>query len=177
MSLLGSNQSEKSLQTQQTSKVSIAQNEFQPAHAAEHGIAEQDKLLQSQQAPTRSIASWQRLTGPGDTPNPSFVPPYFDIVPGFRMGIDEANRALCLYRSIYTPYFPFVPIPTTLTALELYNTAPFLLRTILQLTAPQTPEIHKGVGRWFRQYISQHVVVEQERRLEFLQAILVYVAW
>lgn len=93
------------------------------------------------------------------------------------MTFGEANVALDLYRSVYTPSFPFVPIPLTMTAFELYQTTPFLLRTILQVTAPQTPTIQREVQLWFRQYIAQHVVVEQERSLELLQCILAFVAW
>ena len=100
-----------------------------------------------------------------------------DVVPGFRLTLEEADGALHLYRFVYTPYFPFVPISTTLTAKELLDTAPFLLRTILFMTAPQSASVQKAARMWFREKIAQHVIVDQERRLELLQAILVFLAW
>lgn len=100
-----------------------------------------------------------------------------EIVPGFQMTLDQADAALDLYRSAYIPYFPFVPISTEVAASELRETAPFLLRAILQATSPQTLSIQKAVQLWFREQIAQRVVIHQERSLELLQAILVFVAW
>jgi hypothetical protein len=99
------------------------------------------------------------------------------IVPGFVLPLAEADAALNLYRTSYSPYFPFVPVHVTTAAAELDQTSPFLLRTILQVVVPQTAEVQKSVDRWFRQTISQRVIVEQERCLELLQALLVFIAW
>lgn len=125
-----------------------------------------------------------------DTRSPSAAPPnighhrptppvveYIEIVPGFRMTFDEADRALNLYRSVYAPYFPFVLIPVMLTAYELHDKKPFLFRTIISVTAPQSPVTQSEIKLWFREYIAQHVVVNNEKRLEILQAILVHLAW
>lgn len=102
---------------------------------------------------------------------------YITIVPGFQVTFDEAESALDLYRTSYVPWSPFVPIPASITAHELYESAPLLCSTILAVVMPQTAAIQKDLQQWFRQQIAQHVVVEQERRLELLQAILVFVAW
>jgi hypothetical protein len=64
-----------------------------------------------------------------------------------------------------------------MSAYELYEEAPFLLCTILTVVAAQTLAVQRSVQRWFRQYLAEHLVVEQERRLELLQAILIFVAW
>ncbi|KAJ5188374.1 hypothetical protein N7472_007388 [Penicillium cf. griseofulvum] len=100
-----------------------------------------------------------------------------DIVSGFRLTFEEADGALSMYQSLYTPYFPFVPVPVTMTANEMHDRTPFLLRTILLVTVSQSLSIQKAAQLWFRQQIAQRVVVDQERRLELLQAILVFVAW
>lgn len=118
-----------------------------------------------------------------DTPTSSRNPPqpvvtqYVEIVPGFQMTFQEADQCLHEYRSNFTPSFPFVPIPITMSAYELHEAADFLLRTILIVVAPQTLAVQRSVQKWFRQYLAQHLVVEQERRLELLQAILIFVAW
>lgn len=102
---------------------------------------------------------------------------FVDVVKGFRVSFYEADRALNLFRSIYSPYFPFVVIPVMTTSLDLYDKSPFLFRTIVAVTTPQTPAIQAEFKLWFREYIAQHVVVNNERRLEILQAILIYLAW
>jgi hypothetical protein len=88
-----------------------------------------------------------------------------------------ADAVLDLYRTRYSPYFPFVPLPVTATAAELEKTSPLLLRTVLQVAAPQTAAVQASVERWFRQQIAHRVIVERERSLELLQALLVWIAW
>ncbi|KAI3397511.1 hypothetical protein diail_10723 [Diaporthe ilicicola] len=101
-----------------------------------------------------------------------------EIIPGgFRMTFYEADRALNLYRSLYAPYFPFITIPVMATAYDLYKKTPLLFRTIVSVAAPQTPTTQADFKVWFRHYIAEHVVVNMERRLELLQALLVHVAW
>ncbi|SPQ23416.1 db9d8240-fd34-4dca-8ffb-04f3f1f132ba [Thermothielavioides terrestris] len=99
------------------------------------------------------------------------------IVPDFALPLAEADAILGLYRTSYSPYFPFVPVHVTTAAAELDQTSPFLLRTILQVAVPQTAAVQKSVDRWFRQTISQRVIVKQERCLELLQALLIFIAW
>jgi hypothetical protein len=99
------------------------------------------------------------------------------IVPGFALSLAEADAIISLYRTSYSPYFPFVPIPVTATAAELEQASPFLLRTILQVVVPQTAMVQKSVDRWLRQHIARRIIVEQERCLELLQALLVFIAW
>lgn len=89
----------------------------------------------------------------------------------------EADRALNLYRSLYAPCFPFVAVPVMVTAYELFERTPFLFRTIVSVTTPQGPAVQCDFKIWFRHYIAEHVVINSERRLEILQALLVHIAW
>lgn len=100
-----------------------------------------------------------------------------EIVKGFRVSFYEADRALNLFRSIYSPYFPFVVVPVMTTSSDLYERSSFLFRTIVAVTVPQSPAVQADFKSWFKEYIAQHVVVNNERRLEILQAILIYLAW
>lgn len=100
-----------------------------------------------------------------------------EIFRGFHVTFLEADRALNLYRSIYSPYFPFVTIPVMLSPYDLYEKAPFLFRTIVAVTTRQGPTMQTEFKIWFRQYVAQHVVANNEARLEILQAILVHLAW
>ena len=128
----------------------------------------------------------QPPTSPAATPKDPVVPPTqvlqsepssIQIIPGFALSLTEADAILNLYRTSYSPHFPFVAIPVTATAAELEQSSPLLFRTILQVVAPQTAAIQKGVDRWFRRTVAQRVIVEQERCLELLQALLVFIAW
>lgn len=124
---------------------------------------------------------------PPDTPGPAFRgagrPPAttpadsVEIIPGFTMTFYEADRALNLYRSLYAPCFPFVAVPVMVTAYELFEKSPFLFRTIVSVTTPQGPAIQSDFKVWFRRYIAEHVVINNERRLDTLQALLVHIAW
>ncbi|KAK4158310.1 hypothetical protein C8A00DRAFT_10977 [Chaetomidium leptoderma] len=90
------------------------------------------------------------------TPHPPAVPAgSIQIVPGFVLSLAEADAIINIYRTSYSPYFPFVPIPVTVAATELEETAPFLLRTILQVAVPQIAVVQKSVDRWFRQVMAQ----------------------
>lgn len=100
-----------------------------------------------------------------------------EIIPGFRMTFFEADRALNIYRSLYAPYFPFVTIPVMATAYDFYEKTPFLFRTIVSVAAPQAPNAQSEFRDWFRRYIAEHLVMNNERRLEILQALLVHMAW
>ncbi|CAN8103248.1 unnamed protein product [Discula destructiva] len=108
---------------------------------------------------------------------PSAADESVEIVKGFRVSFYEADRALNLFRSIYSPYYPFVTIPVMMTSSELFDTTPFLFRTVVAITTPQLPAIQAEYKMWFREYVAQHVVVNGERRLEILQAILIHLAW
>lgn len=115
---------------------------------------------------------------PMASPHPPAVPAgSIQIVPGFVLSLAEADAIINIYQTSYSPSFPFVPLPVTVAATELEQTAPILLRTILQVAVPQIAVVQKGVSRWFRQVMAQRVIVEKERRLELLQALLVFIAW
>lgn len=101
----------------------------------------------------------------------------FEIVPGFRISAEEADSILDLYRSQYSPKFPFVPIAPEITASELFERRPFLFRIIIQIIAPQSAATQRDVTIWVREQIAQHVLIEQDKRLELLQGLLLFISW
>lgn len=102
---------------------------------------------------------------------------YINIFPGFRLSFREAEDILQLYKSSYSPLFPFVPVPQTTSAYDLFEAKPFLFRTIMTVTAPQNAATQKKADVWFREHVAEHMVVKQEKSVELLQAILVCIAW
>lgn len=109
--------------------------------------------------------------------SPNNLADTIEIVKNFRVTLYKADRALNMYRSLYVPYFPFVPIPAMMGAHDLYTKTPFLFRTVVAVTTPQAPAVQEEWRTWFRSWIAEHVVVNNEKRLEILQAILIYLAW
>ncbi|KAH8660104.1 hypothetical protein BX600DRAFT_467243 [Xylariales sp. PMI_506] len=101
---------------------------------------------------------------------------YIEFVAGFRVSFAEADRILHEYLTDLLPTFPFVPI-THCSARDLYDEKPLLLKTIIYSCRPQPPSVQSAIDRWYREYFAYHIVVLNERRLELLQSILVFVAW
>jgi hypothetical protein len=75
------------------------------------------------------------------------------------------------------PRYPFVIIPPETNVATLVGNAKCLFWTIMAATAPLTPEVQADFKHWFRQHLATEIIVRQKKRLELLQAILVYLAW
>lgn len=101
---------------------------------------------------------------------------WIDIAPGLRNTATEADQALKEYTEDFVPRFPFVPIPFG-RAYDMYKQQPLLLKAILLTCRHQSFRSRTTGDRWFRETISHHVVVLGEKRLELLQAILIFIAW
>ncbi|KAI8662450.1 Zn(2)-C6 fungal-type domain-containing protein [Fusarium sp. Ph1] len=100
-----------------------------------------------------------------------------ELFPGFRITHDEATKRLEVYRRDYVPEFPFVPMPNSLASHEFYSESRFLFWTILAVVSPLKEKVQMDFKAWFRKYLAEHVVMGQERSLDILQGILVYLAW
>ncbi|KAF7531463.1 hypothetical protein G7054_g8867 [Neopestalotiopsis clavispora] len=99
-----------------------------------------------------------------------------DIVPGFHVAFVEADQILEDYRSTMLLQFPFVPIPYTKSQ-DIYRSQPLLVKAIIYASRPQNAPMTEKVNRWFREYFAHHIVVLNEKSLEILQAILIFLAW
>lgn len=103
--------------------------------------------------------------------------PCLELLPGFRISQAQAQTALDTYRREYVPAHPFVPLPEALTAGELYAQSRFLFWTVMSVVVPTGGSVQHDVRAWFRKYLAEHVVIRQEKRLDVLQAILIYLGW
>lgn len=101
---------------------------------------------------------------------------FIELAAGFRVTFAEADQILQEYKSHMLPHFPFVPM-THYSAHDMNREQPILLKTIITSSRPQTISVEKLISQWYREYFAYHIVVLNERRLELLQAILVFVAW
>lgn len=99
-----------------------------------------------------------------------------DFVPGFRVSFSEADQILVEYRTVMLLQFPFVPI-SSCTAHEMYEDQPLLLKTIVYTCRPQSWPLQEATDRWFREQFAIRIVILNEKSLELLQSLLVYIAW
>ncbi|OTB17135.1 hypothetical protein K445DRAFT_21325 [Daldinia sp. EC12] len=115
---------------------------------------------------------------PSSIPPLTFKPPdgYIDFPAGFRVSLIEADQILFEYRTTMQPNFPFIHLPPR-SAREMLQDQPLLLKAIIYVCRPQPQAVKCEVEKWFREYFALHAVVNEERDLELLQVILIYIAW
>lgn len=90
--------------------------------------------------------------------------------------IDEAEQCLDTFRSIYLPAFPCLYIPPTMDAMTLRAQKPFLWLCIMAVTLP-FPARQLALSERARAYVSQRLVIAQERNMDLLQGLIVFIGW
>ncbi|KAI7540143.1 hypothetical protein KC317_g17276, partial [Hortaea werneckii] len=89
----------------------------------------------------------------------------------------QAEILLDRYRRLLAPEMPFVVIPSHVTAQHLYTDKPLLLRAIVTVTYfHNLPEQRRMVKMMMRD-VSERVLLNNEKNIGIIQAILVFVAW
>ncbi|KAG0647752.1 Transcription factor himD [Hyphodiscus hymeniophilus] len=88
----------------------------------------------------------------------------------------QAEELLLAFRS-KAPFFPFVNIPLEATVPSLSKTHPFLLLAILTVASSGDPKLYHQLDHEFRRILSSKVIVEGQKSLDFLQGMLIYIAW
>lgn len=73
--------------------------------------------------------------------------------------------------------FPFVALGPEIFAEQLYLEKPLLFRVVMLVAAVNTVSKQKEIKRSISTYIAQHIVVQEERSLDLLQGLLVFIAW
>jgi hypothetical protein len=102
---------------------------------------------------------------------------YFELFPGFRVTSQDAFTLLDTYRNDYMPKFPFVVIPSSADPRELWSASRCLFWSVMGVVAQHSFEVQDRFKRWFRTFVAEAVVVEREKRVDILQAILIHIAW
>ena len=178
MSLLSASQQIQQEQQAEAQVEPTPMTPTEPAHMNGHGshlgAHEVEPQRRQRFQPRQPSVSVQSLLLPR---SPTIHLERVDIVTGLSVTFAQADSALDVYRTVYSPQFPFVPVHPHISAAELYEKQPFLFRMIMQAVIPQPPQTQDAVKQWFREYIAQHVVVRAERDIELLQGILLFLAW
>lgn len=117
--------------------------------------------------------------GPQETrrPHDSQQPQASSIVIEQRkISLSDGEELLSIFR-LKAPFFPFVNIAEDATVPSLSKSSPFLLLAILTSAAIKDPPLYHQMDHEFRRVLSSKVIVEGQKSLDFLQGMLVYIAW
>lgn len=101
----------------------------------------------------------------------------FELLPGFQVTFIQATEYLNIYRREYVPKYPFVPLPADILPHILYGESRLLFWSIMAAVAPLPGTVQQAFKKWFRRYLAEHMIVQQQKKLEFLQAILIHLGW
>lgn len=127
--------------------------------------------------PSMSVSPIPLDMMPRDSDIPPHLAPNVELFPGFRVSHQQAEERLELYRRDYVPHFPFVPVPDSMTSQEIYIESSLLFWTILAVVSPLDDKVQMEFKAWFRRYLAEHLVVRQEKSVDILQAMLIYLGW
>ncbi|KAJ5500831.1 hypothetical protein N7463_008081 [Penicillium fimorum] len=92
------------------------------------------------------------------------------------LSIDAADGFLGQFRTM-TSYFPFFVVPSQATVLTMCKEHPFVLMAALAAATSSDRKLQKSLGDKFRTCALQTVMVHNERSLDLLNGILVYLGW
>jgi hypothetical protein len=99
-----------------------------------------------------------------------------DVLLSCGISISAADRFLLRFRNM-SAYFPFVLIPEEATVLSMSHDRPFLCIAALAAAASSEKILQKRLEQSFRTAILQKIMLDNERSLDLLQGLLVYLAW
>jgi hypothetical protein len=74
------------------------------------------------------------------------------------------------------PYFPFIFLPTSTSALDLLQDKPFLYHCIMAVSCRTRPH-QIAFGEEIMQYLGEQMLVKGEKSLDLLLGILAYAGW
>lgn len=84
---------------------------------------------------------------------------------------------LDLFRSRMTNQFPFVVVPPAMTAHDLGQSRPLLLKTIIMVTSFVDRASQAVLASEIMDHLSLNMLKKAEKNMDLLQSILVFVAW
>lgn len=89
----------------------------------------------------------------------------------------SANDRLQIFKDSMAPYFPFVVIPTGVTAEELRSTKPFLYGNIMMVTSYRIVSRQLQLRSEIIKSLTQLTFLHGEKSLDLLQGAIVFAAW
>jgi hypothetical protein len=90
--------------------------------------------------------------------------------------IDQAEEILQGFHGIKN-FFPFVVVPEDATIKSLSRNSPFLLLAMLCAASAKDIQLVYQLDHEFKRVLSEKIICEGRKSLDFLQGLLVYLAW
>jgi len=87
-----------------------------------------------------------------------------------------AEEQLGVFRRSFLPMFPFIHIPSPVSAQELRRQRPFLWLVIMALTSTQVSQ-QFAMEETFWQIVSRRVVAQREASMDLLLGIMCFASW
>lgn len=92
------------------------------------------------------------------------------------LNMHEAEQLLLQFQE-QRAYFPFIVVPEETTAASMASSQPFLLLAILTVSLTRKPLLQKRLDERFRRVLSERVIFYGEKSMDYVQGLLVYMAW
>ena len=107
------------------------------------------------------------------------VPADGDVIDEEILSIERAETLVEMYRSDMMPHFPFIVIPSQVTAESLRHEKPFLFLAILSVACYHDLNTQLRLGDRFKYLVSDKVLLGGDSclSLEYLQGLLIVLAW
>lgn len=93
-----------------------------------------------------------------------------------KLTLKEAEELLVIFRR-KSVFFPFVVVSPGATVPSLARHSPFQLLGILTAASTSEPLLRRQLDHEFRRILSSRVIVGGQKSLDFLQGLLIYIAW
>ena len=103
--------------------------------------------------------------------------PNAEIISGLDPGPEQADILLDVFQTQMAEHFPFVVIPPGTTAQCLCRDKPFLYQMIMLSASGRNLWDPKTCRRLVMEYLGLHLLIREEKSLDLLQGILVYISW
>ncbi|KFY26559.1 hypothetical protein V493_04014 [Pseudogymnoascus sp. VKM F-4281 (FW-2241)] len=137
-------------------------------------LSPENPSLSSQAAPSASSSSCTHTAESGSVDQDNHA-----IEQLLRCGIlttDNANAYLLKYRHM-CEYSPFVVIPEGATIESLRQGQPFVLHAMLAVSSHDNSDLQSMLERSLRERLLKTVMIEGEKSVDLLQAIIIYLTW
>lgn len=88
----------------------------------------------------------------------------------------EADEYLISFQSYKLRCFPFVNIPSIITAQQLRQERPFLWLCVMAVSSRSTSQ-QQALGKKIRQTIAEEMVLRSEKNIDLLLGLLAFIGW
>lgn len=87
-----------------------------------------------------------------------------------------ADSLLSVYHSMCKKTFPFVPIETSITAIQLHEMKPMLFLAVITVASWNDHKLQRHLDRVYRKCLANYTFIQPRRNISLLQSILVYLS-